>query len=90
MIINLRNDLILQEEEKIKQILKLDMELLNNMGFKQAMVNKVYLIFNPEKVETKINYMTEINGIYQHKFIDNIDINEKIFVSYVKSQKKII
>ena len=56
--------------------LKSDIELLNSMGFDRAMINKVYILLNPENIERAIDYMTEINGVYQHDFIPNNNINQ--------------
>ena len=59
----------------IKQIsvrnIEEEIELLNNMGFDRLMVNKIYLLLTPKNIENAIDYMTEINGLYQHKFISN-------------------
>ena len=59
----------------IKQIsvrnIEEEIELLNNMGFDRLMINKIYLLLTPKNIEKAIDYMTEINGLYQHKFISN-------------------
>ena len=64
------------QEERNNPIINTDIQLLNNMGFDRTMINKIYLLFNPQNIENAINYMIEINGIYQHNFIGNIDPNE--------------
>ena len=38
--------------------LKSDIELLNSMGFDRTMINKVYILLNPENIERAIDYMT--------------------------------
>ena len=48
-----------------------DIKLLNNMGFDNAMINKVYILLKPVNFEKAVDYMTEINGIYQHEFLYN-------------------
>ena len=55
------------------QSIKTDIELLNNMGFDKTMTNKVYILLRPENIERAIDYMVEINGIYQHEFFSNPD-----------------
>ena len=90
MQINVGNDLILQVERNQNYIKsesnintnefpnkKSDIEILNDMGFDRAMINKVYIILNPENIERAIDYMTEINGIYQHNFLESNNPNEK-------------
>ena len=48
-----------------------EIELLNNMGYDRIMINKIYLLLKPKNIEQAINYMTQINGLYQHTFIQN-------------------
>ena len=48
-----------------------EMEALNNMGYDRVMINKIYLLLRPKSIEQAINYMTEINGLYRHEFIQN-------------------
>ena len=66
------NFININEEPNIKS----DIELLNNMGFDKAMINKVYILLKPENIERAIDLMTEINGIYQHNFFPNINPNQ--------------
>ena len=61
------------ETENIKE----DIELLKQMGFDNKMINKVYILLRPENIQSAIDYMTEINGIYQHNFIVNKNRKEK-------------
>ena len=56
-----------EEGEKIKS----DVELLNDMGYDKKMINKVYILLRPENIERAIDFMTEINGVYQHNFFEN-------------------
>ena len=57
--------------------IKADIELLKNMGFDKKMINKVYILLRPENIERAIDYMTEIDGIYQHDFIASSNSNEQ-------------
>ena len=41
------------------------------MGFDKKMINKVYILLRPENIERAIDYMTEINGIYQHNYLSS-------------------
>ena len=60
MNINVQENVI-----NVGQSIKNDIELLNNMGFDQTMINKVYILLRPENVERAVDYMVEI---YQHEF----------------------
>ena len=55
-----------------------DIILLEDMGYERKMINKIYILLKPENMERAIDYMTEIDGIYQHDF----------FESYHKSKDK--
>ena len=66
---------MLLETEEGKNI-KADIELLNSMGFDKKMINKVYLILRPENIERAVDFMTEIDGVYQHDFIEGQNLNE--------------
>ena len=59
------------------QNIRADIQLLNEMGFNKKMINKVYILLRPENIERAIDYMTEINGKYQHNFIDSTNPKEK-------------
>ena len=39
------------------------------MGFDRKMINKVYILLKPANIERAIDYMTEIDDIFQHDFI---------------------
>ena len=67
--------------------IKEDIELLNNMGFDKKMINKVYILLRPENIERAIDYMTEIDGIYQHDFISRSNPNEKSLCFICKKPK---
>ena len=67
--------------------IKADIELLNNMGFDKKMINKVYILLRPENIERAIDYMTEIDGIYQHDFISSSNPNEKTLCFICKKPK---
>ena len=55
------------------QTKKADIELLTSMGFDKKMINKVYILLQPINIERAIDYMTEIDGVYQHDFLEGID-----------------
>ena len=61
------NYLETEEGEKIKS----DVELLRDMGYDKKMINKVYILLRPENIERAIDFMTELNGVYQHNFFEN-------------------
>ena len=48
-----------------------DIQLLRDMGYNNKMINKVYILLHPESIERAIDYMTEVDGIYQHDFFEN-------------------
>ena len=58
------------------QHIKADIELLNSMGFDGKMINKVYILLGPANIERAIDYMTEIDGVFQHDFISSSNNNE--------------
>ena len=51
--------------------IKSDIKLLEDMGYEKKMINKVYILLQPPNIERAIDYMSEINGIYQHDFAEN-------------------
>ena len=63
------NDFISKEES---DIIKDDIALLKEMGYDQKIINKVYIIISPLNIETAIDLMTPINGVYHHDFYENI------------------
>ncbi len=63
----MRNYIDTEEGEKIKA----DIDLLLEMGYDKIMINKVYILLQPEHIDRAIEYMTEENGIYQHNFFEN-------------------
>ena len=84
MLINVEENLIEKEknvsiiiENEIENLLnsnegqkiKSDIELLIQMGYDKKMINKVYILLKPPNIDIAIEYMTEVNGIYQHDFI---------------------
>ena len=89
-----RKDSIIIDDELNKfldkdegQSIKSDIELLYNMGFDKKMINKVYILLRPENIERAIDYMTEIDGIYQHNFISSSNPNEKTLCFVCKNPK---
>ena len=69
------------------QNIKEDIELLKSMGFDKKMINKVYILLRPENIERAIDYMTEIEGIYQHDFISSNNPHEKALCFICKKPK---
>lgn len=59
------------------QSIQADIESLQEMGFEKKMIDKVYILLRPENIQRAIDYMTEIDGIYQHNFIPSNNPNEK-------------
>ena len=58
------------------QSIKSDIELIKSMGFDKKMINKVYVLLRPENLERAIEYMTEVDGMYQHNFLEGSNPNE--------------
>ena len=79
------NDFIGNDEG---QNIKADIELLNSMGFDKKMINKVYILLAPESIERAIDYMTEIDGIYQHDFIASSNPKEILLCFICKKPKQ--
>ena len=79
------NDII---DNDVGQNIKADIELLNNMGFDKKMINKVYILLRPENIERAIDYMTEIDGIYQHDFIPSSNPKENLLCFICKKPKQ--
>ena len=48
-----------------------DILLLEDMGYDKKMINKLYILLHPENIERAIEYMNEIDGIYQHDYFEN-------------------
>ena len=57
--------------------IKSDIQLLFQMGFDKKMINKVYILLKPPSIDRAIDYMTEVNGIYQHDFLESTNPKEK-------------
>ena len=66
-----------EEIRDLDFLIKEDIRLLKDMGFDKKMVNKVYILLNPENINRAIDYLTEVNGIYQHNYIQSTKPNEK-------------
>jgi hypothetical protein len=63
----MKNYITTEEGQKIKA----DIELLQEMGYEKKMINKVYILLQPPTLDRAIEYMSEINGVYQHNFFEN-------------------
>ena len=48
-----------------------DIQILKDMGYDKKMINKIYILLQPENIERAIDLMTQIDGIYQHNFFEN-------------------
>ena len=61
------NFMVMHEGEQIAE----DIQLLRDMGYDNRMINKIYILLRPESIERAIDYMTEVDGIFQHDFFEN-------------------
>ena len=62
-----------------------DVAVLIDMGFEEAMIRKVYIFLKPRNLDQAIEYMTEENGIYQHRFYESSHSNyTKCFINYTE------
>ena len=59
---------------------KEDFEILQNMGFKQNFITKVYAFLHPESIMEAIQYMTTENGKYGHNFIESEENKSKCYI----------
>ena len=63
----MKNYITTEEGQKIKD----DIQLLQEMGYEKKMINKVYILLQPPTLDRAIEYMSEINGVFQHNFFEN-------------------
>ena len=68
--------------------IKSDIESLVQMGFDKKIINKVYIILKPPNIDRAIDYMSEIDGIYQHNFIESTNPKEKLLCFICKKPKQ--
>ena len=68
--------------------IKADIQLLNDMGFDKKMINKVYILLRPENLERAIDFLTEIDGLYQHNFIASSNPKEKALCFICKKTRQ--
>ena len=66
--------------------IKSDIQLLVQMGFDRTMINKVYILLKPIGIDRAIDYMTEVDGIYQHDFLESTKDKSLCFIC--KKQKR--
>ena len=59
-----------KEEHEGENILN-DIRSLEEMGYEKTMINKIYILLRPENIDRAIDYMAEIDGIYQHNFFES-------------------
>ena len=79
------NLLATEEGEKMKT----DIKLLQDMGYDRKMINKVYILLHPENIDRAIDYMSEINGIFQHNFFENYNSNKDKDICFICKKNKI-
>ena len=79
------NLMMTEEGQKIKT----NIELLQDMGYDKKMINKIYILFQPENINRAIDYMTEINGIYHHHFFENYNSNKDKNICFICKKNKI-
>ena len=60
--------------------IKSDIQLLVQMGFDSKMINKVYILLKPIGIDRAIDYMTEVDGIYQHDFFESTKDKSLCFI----------
>ena len=60
--------------------IKSDIQLLVQMGFDRTMINKVYILLKPIGIDRAIDYMTEVDGIYQHDFLESTKDKSLCFI----------
>ena len=70
------------------QNIKVDINLLIEMGFAKKMIDKVYILLRPENIERAIDYMTEIDGIYQHNYLASTNPKENNLCFICKKPKQ--
>ena len=75
-------------ENLLNQKEKEDIQLLNEKGFDKNMINKIYILLRPEKIEKAIELMIEINGKYQHDFIYKDKKNENTLFFICENPKE--
>ena len=80
----MKNYMTTEEGEKIKN----DIKLLQDMGYDKKMINKVYILLQPESIERAIDFMSEINGIFQHNYFENHKSKEKDSCFICKKPKR--
>ena len=86
--ISIENEFTNFLESNERNSIKADIELLKSMGFDKKMINKIYVLLRPENIERAIDYMTEIDGVYQHNFVNNINQKENNICFICKKPKK--
>ena len=84
--INDRMDSFMESEQG--KMIKADIELLKEMGFDKKMINKVYILLQPESIDRAIEYMSENNGLYQHNFFENYNSNKDQGLCFICKKTK--
>ena len=65
-----------------------DIMLLEEMGYEKKMINKVYILLKPENMERALDYMTEIDGIYQHDFFESNNKSKDVGLCFICKKPK--
>ena len=63
-----------------------DFQVLEDMGYKPIMIKKVYAFLKPNSLEQAIEFMTQENGIYLHKYFK--DYKHKRQTCYICGSSK--
>ena len=85
---NINHEMVSFLDTQEGQSKKADIELLQSMGFDKKMINKVYILLQPENIERAIDYMSQIDGLYQHDFIEGANPNEQSLCFICKTPRK--
>ena len=76
------------KEEHEGDIILNDILLLEEMGYDKKMINKVYILLQPENIERALDYLTEIDGIYQHNYLESNKLKDKGLCFICKKPKR--
>ena len=76
----------ISESEEIN--IKSDKKTLEEMGYDKKMINKVYILLQPQNIERAIDYMTEVDGIIQHDFIEDQNLGKRKDLCFICEKEK--
>ena len=60
-----------------------DYEVIDTSGGEKLERWGKYILLRPENIERAIDYMTEIDGIYQHNFVPSSNPKEKLLCFFL-------